>query len=85
MLAALFVEERGSGVFTLAGVGVNNCGGGLWQAGCQGYDDGRETEGSTDWGGDFADYLQEMSIFLRWVSRMASPLLIRLQAGRVLD
>jgi hypothetical protein len=59
MLAALFVEERGSGVFCLVRVGVNDLGGGLlYQGVCQDYDDGRETEGSTKWRGDFAGSLQ---------------------------
>jgi hypothetical protein len=48
VLAALFVEERGSGVFRVGGVGVNNKTGGPWQAGCQGYDEARETESGTD-------------------------------------
>jgi hypothetical protein len=59
MLASLFVEERGSGVLRLVRVGVNDGGGPLCEAACQSYDDRRETEGSTEWGGgDFADYLQ---------------------------
>jgi hypothetical protein len=48
MLATLFVEECGSGVFGVGGVGVNNRTGLSWQAGCQGEDDGRETQGNTD-------------------------------------
>ena len=58
MLAALLMEERGSSVLTLAGGGVNDRRGLLWQAACQGYNDGSETEGSTDWRGDFAVSLQ---------------------------
>jgi hypothetical protein len=58
MLAALLMEERGSGFLTLAGVGVNDGCGLLLQAACQGYYDDRETEGGTDWRGDFTFSLQ---------------------------
>jgi hypothetical protein len=58
MLAALLVEERGSCVFCLVRVGVNDLGGLSYQAACQDYDDDRETEGSTKWRGDFAGSLQ---------------------------
>jgi hypothetical protein len=62
VFAALFVEECGSGVFRLVRVGVNDLGGGLlYQAVCQDYDDGHETEGSTKWRGDFAGSLQRNS------------------------
>jgi hypothetical protein len=74
VLAALFVEERGSGVFGFVRVGVNDLGGrGLvYQAACQDYDDGRETEGSTTWQGNFTGSLQRNSyLSAMTLSRMA--------------
>jgi hypothetical protein len=71
MLAAFLMEERGSSVLTLVGIGVNDGCGLLWQAARQGgYDDGCETESSTDWRvvslqGD--KYLSAM-IYRGWIS-----------------
>jgi hypothetical protein len=58
VLTSLFMKERGSGVLTLAQVGVNYRSGRSRQAPRQGYDYGRETEGSTDSHPDFAVSLQ---------------------------
>jgi hypothetical protein len=70
MLAALLMEEGGPSVLTLAGGGVNDRRGLLWQAACQGYDDGCETESSTDWRVVFLQgdmYLSAM-IYRGWLS-----------------
>jgi hypothetical protein len=58
VLTSLFMKERGSGVLTLARVGVNHRSGRWRQAPRQGYDYGRETEGSTDSHPDFTVSLQ---------------------------
>jgi hypothetical protein len=58
VLTPLFMKERGSGVLTLARIGVNSRSGRSWQAARQGYDNHRETGGDTDSHWDFEVSLQ---------------------------
>jgi hypothetical protein len=74
MLTPLFMKERGSGVLTFARVGVNNRSGRSWQATRQSYDNGQETESSTDSRRDFAVSLQRNNMsFCDGPSRMTQP------------
>jgi hypothetical protein len=79
VLTSLFMKERGSGVLALAGVGLDNRSGRSRQAARQGYDNGRETDG-TDSRRDFAVSLQRNIVsFCDDSSRIAQLFLVRVR------